>query len=364
MSLRLLRAGQGAVRVVLFAALAALPTLAVAAAQPGVIRIGVSSAGVGNPPRSVGGWTSVAQVHHEVENEFAKDGIKVEWVFFKGQGPAVNEAISNNQLDFTTLGDLPATIGRSVGLDTRLVLVTGTRANIFVAVPPGSSIKTIADLRGKRIAFNKGTATQLAVNRILAGAGLNERDVKIVNMEPATAKAAFLGGDVDAVFATLDFVRLQNEGKARIIYTTRDLPAATSQGYVLVNQKFASAYPDASKRVVKALVRAARWASDDANRDEVFKLWGAAGAIPEPVYREEYKDIPLAQRLSPVFDPFIVARARQSAADAYKYKLIRKSVNVDAWIDRSYLDAALKDLKLEGYWPQFDANGKVLGKAG
>ncbi|SMC19040.1 sulfonate transport system substrate-binding protein [Andreprevotia lacus DSM 23236] len=341
---------------IVLALLLALPALATP--QPAVIRIGVSTAGVGNPPRVSTGWTSVAQVHHYVEDEFAKDGVKVEWIFFKGQGPAVNEAISNNQLDFTTLGDLPAIVGRSVGLDTRLVLVTGSRGNVFVAVRPDSGIKTIADLRGKRVAFNKGTATQLAAARILATVGLNERDIRVVNMEPATAKAAFLSGDVDALFTTLEGVKLQQEGKARIIYSSRDFPDASSQGFVLVNQRFAQQYPAATQRVVTALVRAADWASSDGNRDAVLKLWGSAGSIPEALYREEYNNIPFAQRLSPLFDPFIVARSRQSAADAYKYKLIRQPVDVDRWIDRRYLDAALKALKLEKRWPQFDAAGK------
>lgn len=93
----------------------ALAPLSALAAKPALIRFGVSSAGVGNPPRTTGGWTSVAQMHRHLEREFEADGIPVKWIFFKGQGPAVNEAIANNQLDFTSLGDLPSIVGRSAG---------------------------------------------------------------------------------------------------------------------------------------------------------------------------------------------------------------------------------------------------------
>ncbi|WP_341674775.1 ABC transporter substrate-binding protein [Niveibacterium sp. SC-1] len=345
---------------------AALFAVSASAAQsadkPTVVRFGVSTAGVGNPPRVSTGWVSVAQRDRYIERELEKDGIEVQWIFFKGQGPAVNEAISNNQLDFTTLGDLPSIIGRSVGLDTRLVLVTGSRSEVYAAARPGSGIRSIADLRGKRVAFNKGTASQLAVNRILAAKGLSEKDIRVVNMEPASYKAAFLAGDVDVIFGSLDLINLRDQSKAEIIYDSKKDPVATSSGHVLVNQKFAAAYPQITQRVVTALVRAAHWSSLDQNRDEVFKLWGSAGSVPEATYRREYEGIPLAQRLSPIFDDFIVAQDKRGVADAYKYKLIRRTFDVDAWIDRRYVDAALKQLQLETFWPRFDAQARLLAQ--
>lgn len=333
-------------------------------AKPQVIRFGVSSAGVGQPPRVSTGWTSVAQLHGYLEKEFAPDGIEVKWIFFKGQGPAVNEALANNQLDFTTLGDLPSIIGRSVGLDTRLVLVNNSRLDVYVAVAPESPINKIEDLRGKRIVFHKGTSTQLAVNRILARHGLSEKDVRVVNMEPANAKAAFLAGQVDALFGAFNLITLQEQKKARIIQDTRDLPAATSLGHVLVNQKFAGQYPEATGRVVKALVKAAHWASQEEHRDSVFNLWGTAGVVPASQYRKQYAGIPLAQLLSPLFDDFIVAHDARGVEDAFRFKLIRKTFDVNLWIDDRYLKAALRDLKLETFWPRYDKDGRLAAPKG
>jgi sulfonate transport system substrate-binding protein len=132
----------------------AMGTAAALAVASETIRFGVSSAGVGTPPRVSTGWTSVAQLHGYLEREFAQDTVSVKWVFFKGQGPAVNEAMANNQLDFTTLGDLPSLIGRSAGLPTRLILVNNSRLDVYVAVPPTSPTAKVEDLRGKRIAFH------------------------------------------------------------------------------------------------------------------------------------------------------------------------------------------------------------------
>ncbi|WP_169307220.1 aliphatic sulfonate ABC transporter substrate-binding protein [Chitiniphilus eburneus] len=320
---------------------------------PEVIRFGVSSAGVGKPPRVNSGWISVAQLHRYLENEFARDGVKIEWIFFKGQGPAVNEAISNNQLDFTTLGDLPAIVSRSVGVDTRAVLGSA-RADIYVVARPGAGIRSIADLRGKRVAFHKGTATQLSAARLFAAHGLSEKDVRIINMEPGTAKAALLSGDIDATFGTLDLVHFRDTGRAVLVYSSRNDtgPGATGQGFVLVNQKFAQRHPQTTTRVVKALVRAAQWSSDPAHREEIFKLWASAGAVPESTYRREYKGIALADRFSPLLDPALASRTRQAAALALQNRLIRKPIDVESWFDRRYLDAALGELGLVGYWDE------------
>lgn len=146
-----------------------------AAQPPTTLRFGISNAGVGQPPRVATGWLSVAQSRRVVEEELKADGIRVEWIFFKGQGPAVNEALTNDQLDFTTLGDLPSIIGRSVGIQAHLVMAASRGANAYVVVKPQGGIRGIADLKGKRIGFHKGTATQLAVNRILEAHGRARR---------------------------------------------------------------------------------------------------------------------------------------------------------------------------------------------
>lgn len=345
-------------RLLAFAAM--LSASAGFAEKPEAIRFGVSSSGVGNPPRSAGGYTSIAQLHQYLEKEFAADGIPVKWIFFKGQGPAVNEALANNQLDFTSLGDLPSYIGRAVGLDARAVLVLSRRTDSYIGVQPNSGIASPKDLAGKRLTFNKGTASQLLANRVFEQAGIQERDVRIVNMEPANGKAAFLAGQVDAIFGTHDLLRLSEAGKVKIIYKSKENPSAYSASHVLVNQKFAERYPDLTRRVVKALVKAAHWASLEANRDSVFCLWGEAGPVKADVYREIYAGIPLGHRLSPLFDAYAYEANRRGIADAHRYKLIRKSYDVNAWIDTHYLDQALKDLNLETFWPQFDKDGRLL----
>lgn len=85
-----------------------------------VIRIGVATGGVGsNPVRHGGTSTALAYTDGVLEEEFKKDGVKVEWTFFKGAGPAVNEALVNQQLDFAWQGDLPSIVHRAGDVKTK-----------------------------------------------------------------------------------------------------------------------------------------------------------------------------------------------------------------------------------------------------
>ena len=68
---------------------------------------------------------------------------------------------------------------------------------------------------------------------------------------------------------------------------------------------------------------------------------------------------PLRVRLSPLLDPFLVGIYKDSAEQALQLKLIRKKPEIDSWFDRRYLNTALKELQLEGYWPSYAADGKL-----
>ena len=125
-------------RSLLIASLFALPAAAAHADKPATIRIGVAQQGAGDPPTFGGSSAATAQLQQLVEKEFAADGIKVEWLFFKGAGPAVNEAIANKALDFAYQGDLPAVLARANGIKTRLLLAASVRSGVKIAVPPDS----------------------------------------------------------------------------------------------------------------------------------------------------------------------------------------------------------------------------------
>ena len=342
-------------------ALLATALAASAQAAPDTIRIGVATAGGGDPVTWGGSPGGVARANNWLEEEFKASGIKVEWLFFKGAGPAVNEALSNKQIDFAYQGDLPSIVGRSNGLKTKVLLVSGARNNLYLVTPTQSNIQSIRDLKGRTVSIFRGTNGHLVAINVLAAEGLAERDIKGVNLDTGSAQAALVSNGVDAAFGGYEWFKVRDQGLAKVVYSTqgRD-PALTRQAALLVRSEFEQANPAEVQRVVDVFVRAAHWSSEEKNREELFRIWARSGT-PVASWTAEFDKQPLAQRNSPLADDFIVARYKAVVGDALKLKLIRREVTVDDWFDTRYLKAALKKQGLEGYWSASDAKGQPKG---
>jgi sulfonate transport system substrate-binding protein len=305
--------------------------------------------------------TTLATAHNAffLEDEFRGDpNVRIEWLRMKGQGPQLNEAFANAQIDFAGEGDLPSLIGRSRGLRSKILMASGTKSHNWLAVPAGSGISTIEQLRGAKVAIFRGTNRQIAIDRILAAHGLTERDLQVYNMDIANAYAALASNNIDAAWGDSDIVEIQDRGLAKIIYTTKgDDPRFTRNSCLIVSETFERDHPDLVARVVKVLVKAAYWSSQEANRDALVNLWAKSGLSPR-VIRAEFDDDTLASRMSPLHDPFIHEAYRSLASQAKEYGLVRTDVPVDDWFEPRYLEAALRELGMEQAWTPYDASGK------
>ncbi|UXN57503.1 ABC transporter substrate-binding protein [Phyllobacterium zundukense] len=345
----------------IFAALAALITaLSSASAEELTIRFGHPGIGLDNKQYSYGDATSYARARELIEKEFASDkDIKVEWTFFRGAGPALNESVAAKQLDFFLLGDLPAIVGRSRGLEHRFLFATSRHEPIYLAVPANSDIKSIDDVKGKKVALFKGTNLQLATDHVLSTHGLTEKDVRFINLDTNAAVPALTSGNVDAVFGGPEYLALAKKGIVKIVYTTKgdDRTLGRNTSY-LVTTAFEQAHPDITQRVVTTFVKAAAFASDPANKDEVFDGWALSG-FPKDAFEADIEGDTLANRLNPLIDDFVVARYKDQVTRAKTYGLIKGDVDVDAWLEPKYLQQALKELKLENYWSSYTANGEI-----
>jgi sulfonate transport system substrate-binding protein len=343
---------------VLLAAFAA-PSLASAETTPPVIRIGVAAEGVGGRPYAYRMSLDVARAQGLIEKEFAPSGTKIEWHYFRAAGPAVSEALASHQVDFVFHGDLPSVIVRSTGIKTRYLMPLYARSNVYVAVPAKSNIHSLADLKGKVVSNFRGTATQLVAARILSSVGLNERDLRFVNLDTAGANAALATGQVDAAFVMLTSFGLKDQGLIRYIFTSNFQPRFSAVGGLLVTDDFARAHPQSVDRFVKAVVQGAAFAGQPQNREAVYAIWAKSG-VPQNYFEREYKGQDLRVTTSPLIDDFVVNKYKSAAADALRFGLIRKPVDLNGWFDRAPLNRALVTLHLEHFWTPTDISGKPL----
>jgi len=334
----------------------------VAAAGTLTIRIGYAAIGAENRPFSEGTSAATARAGNYLEDEFKSDpNIRIEWYFFKGAGPAINEGFANDQLDFAYQGDLPAIVGRANGLKTKFLLASGARKPLYLVVPKGSSIKGVADLKGRKVAIARGTNGHLAAIKILEANGVRERDIQSLNLDQAGTAAALASKDVDAAFGDTALIELAEKGMADIIYTTKGQnPAFGRNAGIVARDAFIEAHPEITQRVVNAFVRAAKWSSDEANRGELLELWGKSGT-PVPILAEFFAGDTLAYRNSPLIDPLLLAQYQEQAEKSVAYNLIRHKVDLSGWFEPKYLSSALKTLGLEANWTPYDADGKPKG---
>ncbi|RMQ49750.1 Sulfate ester transport system substrate-binding protein [Pseudomonas cichorii] len=322
------------------------------------IRIGSPDQGAGSLP-FVQGVVGLAHIQQQLEQEFASSGVKVQWHFFKGAGPAVNEALANQQLDFAWLGDLAAIIGRSSGLQTRLLL--GARgANMYLAVTPQSGITQLADLKGKRVAVYRGTADQLSFARALESQGLKERDLQIISLDWAAARAALASGQIDATWSGMGVLGLESKGIQFPLSTKQLSRQSTTQAGLVGTQAFIEQHPELTQRLIKVLVKNAFWLSDPYSLPEYSKLMGERSSTPAALFERELKDDDLKFRNSPRIDPFLKSALQDSVEQARKLGLIRRTFSVDEWVEPRFVEAAVQERKLTGFWPQYDAAGNAL----
>jgi len=241
------------------AALSALATLAAgpaSAAPVREIRLGL----VGNPYNKplAAGVLGHAQEKGILEEEFARDGVKVTWTFYKGTGPAINEALANNKVDIAAYGDLPGILGKAAGIDTRLIIPGPVSQNIYLAVGPGTPYKSARDLKGKRVGYHKGTYMHLSFVRLARSLGLAEKDFKIFNLSIPDGNAALQAGHIDAYVGTNTLVQLSERGAVRLLYHTdgADPKKRELQGFsvVVATGRFLKENPDVAAEIEKKIL--------------------------------------------------------------------------------------------------------------
>ncbi len=261
-----------------------------------------------------------------LERRLAPMHVRVSWTEFLG-GPALLEAMGADSIDFGITGDAPPIFAQAAGVP--LVYVAMEPASPHgeaVIVPAGSPIRSIADLRGKKVALNKGSNVHNLLVQVLAAGGLSVADVQPVYLKPSDARAAFEGGDVDAWAIWDPYL-----AAAETALKTRQVSDGVHDGRVIdENREFLLAthdYAVANADVVRAVVADLKEteAYGAAHHDEVVRLLAPAmgmdtAAVARAVDR-------LAFGVQPV-DEHILA-SQQDIADTFaRLQLIPAPITV------------------------------------
>jgi sulfonate transport system substrate-binding protein len=211
-----------------------------------------------------------------LEQEFAKDGIRIRWVQTLGSNKAL-EFLNAGSIDFGSTAGAAALIGRINGNPIKSVYVFSRPEWTALVTRHDTSIAKVEDLKGKRVAVTRGTDPHIFLVRALHSVGLTEKDIVPVLLQHPDGKIALIRGDVDA-WAGLDpmMAQAQVEDGARLFYRNKD---ANSWGILNAREEFLKNYPDLTRRVLSVYEEARKYCLahyDDEKRvfSDVTKLPG------------------------------------------------------------------------------------------
>ncbi len=321
-----------------FAALAlggAAVAPALAADKPDIIRIGSTAPGH---------LKFILQRHSgSLAKEFEKDGIKVEFIAFTNGGSEATTALATGAVEFIYTGNNPALRVAAAGADVKAIgLSSYVKENgSAIIVKTDSPIKSIDDLKGKKVAYLTGTVRHSTFAKALKSVGLMLADVESLNLAFDASGPALVRGDVDAVVESGDVAaKLVETGQARVILDASSHPEWSAPFLVSANGEFVRKYPDLVRRLLKVDIETARWA--DAHPDETIKIFVDETKSSEKSVRKTYRDNVFYQ--DPKVTPEALASLKSEEQFMADAKLLKGSVDYDKWIDSSYLDAAYKEV--------------------
>jgi sulfonate transport system substrate-binding protein len=250
-----------------------------------------------------------ARAYKDIETALAPRGIGVEWIEFQF-GPPMLEAMRVGSIDIGAVGDTPPVFAQAAHADLRYV-AANRGAPQSILLPSGSSIRTLADLKGKELAFGRGSSAHNFTLMVLEKAGLAYGDIEPVYLGPADAGAAFERGAIDAwsiwePYASLFVTR----PGVRTLTTNAEI--GEQYGYVMGNGAFVRANPALTATVVEVLTTTADKAR--AHPAEIAVVLAGATGIAQDVWTRALATDPF--QVQPMTDE--LTRGQQKVADRFR----------------------------------------------
>ncbi|MBV9732388.1 MAG: sulfonate ABC transporter substrate-binding protein [Verrucomicrobia bacterium] len=262
------------------------------------------------------------KAHGTLEKKLAPLNVEVKWLEFAA-GPQLLEGLNLGSIDFGYVGEVPPIFALAAGAPlvyTAYELPTPEAEGILV--PKDSPIRTIADLKGKKVAFNKGSDVHWLVVKALQDTGLKYRDIQPAYLAPADARAAFQNGAIDA-WAIWDpfFVAAQRQIGARVLTTAKGI--VNRHQYFVSTRSFSEKNAEVVKILMQELGGVGQWVRDNYAKaaKELAPIQGLEPDIVEASlrhYEHIYKPI----------DDAVLADQQRIADTFYELKLIPQKLTV------------------------------------
>lgn len=301
-----------------------------------LLLLGIVGAGASAAPANTlrigyqkgGGLLTLMKSQGRLEKTLAPHGYQVRWIEFPA-GPQMLEALHAGSVDIASTGAPPPIFAQAAGVD--LVYVgaePGTIAGEAIIVPDGSPIRSVAGLKGKKVALQKGSGSHFLLVAALQKAGLQYSDIVPVYITPADARAAFVSGSLDAWVVWDPYLAAaQDKLKARVLADFQGLMEIN--GFYEASRAFVDKAPHIIAAVLAQVKETGNWALQH-QTDVAAMIAAQTGLAPRVVAtwqgRTRFGTMPVT--------PDIVANQQKVADIFYELKLIPRKIDVGAQVWR------------------------------
>src|SRR5471032_1872907 len=228
----------------------------------------------------------VLKAQGTLEKRLAAQGATVQWLEFPA-GPQLLEGLNAGAVDVGTVGETPPIFAQAAGVDFAYIgNEPPAPKGEAIVVQHDSAIRKVEDLRGKKVALNRGSNVHYLLVEALKKAGLSYADIQPVYLAPADARAAFVQGSVDAwVIWDPYLAAVERQANARVIVDGTGLVRNTQ--YYLATRKFATAQPQLVHALLEELDHVDQWGRD--NVADAAKLLSPLVGLDQPTLERALK---------------------------------------------------------------------------
>jgi sulfonate transport system substrate-binding protein len=274
------------------------------------------------------GTLNVLKAEGSLEKSLSAKGITVTWTLFSA-GPQLLEALNAGSIDFGNTGEAPPVFAQAAGVN---LVYFGNQPPYpkgeGVLVKKDSPIRGVSDLKGKRIALNKGSNVHFFLVKLLEKNGLKIDDIRPVYLTPADAWAALEGGSIDAwvIWDPYMSAAIDRSG-ARVLQDAEGV--AANREFFLADRRFAEAHQEVLLAVRDAVGRCGTWVAT--KPQEVVSYLAPQLGMSEQVISKVIQAQPWG--FQPITEQ--VVSDQQTVSDTFfSLKLIPKTIRVSEAVVR------------------------------
>lgn len=301
-----------------------------------VINVGVPVSGTDLSIESI----TPAEASGILAEELEKAGYKLNAVGFGAGGTAVNEALASGQVDLAFMGDVPEVIAASNGVDVQAFASLNSASNLGILVGKNSGIKSVSDLKGKKVVIAFGTVIHKYLNDVLKANGMSLDDVELIN-DIANAGTLLASGDADAVVSTaVGLYSYQGGGIGDIIDISLGKPELAAQFFAVGRKDFLEANPEAAKAIIKALIRSKEWSKE--NLDKFYESF-SSDSVPADLYKNVYPSDSGFDYFDPQITDESVKKLKELSTFLVDNGITTKEADIDSFVNTSYYNDAIKE---------------------